>query len=115
MQLTTFNNLLIDIPILSYCSCNNLIDRLRFKLEFKDFETVKLYSKTEKYRAAVTSSLSFLEKYPNSIFKENTWYILINNSFLLSKNSTNRKKKQEFRILSKDIVNLQFFIRILSF
>lgn len=74
-------------------SCNNLIDRLRFKLEYKDFETVKLYSKTEKYRAAVTSSLSFLEKYPNSTFKENAWYILINNSFLLSKNSTERKKK----------------------
>ena len=75
-------------------SCNTIIDRLRFKLEFKDFEAVKLYSKTEKFRAAVTSSLSFIEKYPKSIYLEESWDILIRNSYFLSKNSIEKKKKQ---------------------
>ena len=44
-------------------SCNTIIDRLRYKLEFKDFQAVKLYAKTERYRAAVTSALSFVENF----------------------------------------------------
>ena len=75
-------------------SCNTIIDRLRDKLEFKDFQAVKLYAKTERYRAAVTSALSFVEKYPSSDFLENAWNILVQNSYFLSKNSIQKKKKQ---------------------
>ena len=73
-------------------SCNNTIDRLRFKLEVKDRENVRQYSKTEYYRAAVVASLSFNEKYPRSDFREEILYILVKNSYLLAKNSVKEKK-----------------------
>ena len=75
-------------------SCNKIMDRLRFKLERKDFEGVKQYAKTEDYRAAVASSLSFLETHPRSTFKEEAWFILVKNSSLLAKNSIDTKKRE---------------------
>jgi outer membrane protein assembly factor BamD len=73
-------------------SSNVMMDKLRFKLEAKDFDQVKLYSKTLNYRAAVTSSENFIASYPTSKFKEEAGYILVNNSYLLAKNSIESKK-----------------------
>lgn len=73
-------------------STNKIMDRLRFKLETKDFEDVKLYSRTMNYRAAVTASEIFIGDYPVSKFKEEAGYILVQNSYLLTKNSIDSKK-----------------------
>lgn len=73
-------------------SSNIIMDRLRFKLESKDFEAVKLYAKTMNYRAAVTAADIFITNYPTSIYKEEAGYILVNNSYLLTKNSIDSKK-----------------------
>jgi outer membrane protein assembly factor BamD len=81
------NSTLID-------SCNNIIDGLRFKLETKSYESVRLYSKTENYRAAESSALTFLEDYPMSEFKEEVHYLLVLNSYYLAKNSVEQKKKE---------------------
>lgn len=80
------NSVLID-------SCNNIIDGLRYKLETKSFEAVKLYSKTENFMAAESSALTFMEDYPMSGFKEEVHYLLVLNSFYLAKNSIEKKKK----------------------
>jgi len=81
------NSVLVD-------SCNNIIDGLRFKLETKDYETVALYAKTENYRAAVSSAVTFLDDYPMSVFKEEVHYILVKNSYFLAKNSIDSKKME---------------------
>lgn len=73
-------------------SCNHIMDRLQFKLETKKYDAVKLYSKTENFRAAVTSSEEFLKSYPISKFKEEVAYLLVNNSYLLAENSIPAKK-----------------------
>lgn len=73
-------------------SCNHVIDNLRFKIEKKDFEQVRLYAKTENYRAAVTSAEIFLEKYSKSIFFQETYYLLVKNSYFLALNSIPSKK-----------------------
>jgi outer membrane protein assembly factor BamD len=75
-------------------SCNHIMDRLRLKLEKKDFETVKLYDKTENYRSAVTSAMTFMEDHPRSKNKEIVYYLLVKNSYLLSKYSIDTKKKE---------------------
>ena len=74
--------------------CNSIIDRLRFKLELKEFNAVKIYSKTSGYRAAVSAALTFMDDFPMSGFKEEISFILVKNSYLLSKNSVENKKKQ---------------------
>jgi outer membrane protein assembly factor BamD len=73
-------------------TCNQIMDKLRFKLESKQFDAVKLYSKTLNYRAAVTAAEIFISDNPASIYKEDVEYILINNSYLLTKNSIESKK-----------------------
>lgn len=73
-------------------SCNQTIDRLRFKLEVKAFKSVQLYSKTENYRAAVSSAETFMQDYSRSQFKEEVYYILVRNSFFYAKNSVDNKK-----------------------
>lgn len=75
-------------------SCNHTIDRLRYKLEEKDYKSVKLYSKIESYRAAVSSAETFMQDFPMSQFKEELFYILIQNSYLLAKNSVESKKME---------------------
>lgn len=75
-------------------SCNTIIDGLRFKLETKSYNDVKLYSKTERYAAGVSSSITFIDDYPMSTYKEDVHYELVKNSYLLAKNSIQRKKKE---------------------
>ncbi|HLU87738.1 MAG TPA: outer membrane protein assembly factor BamD [Taishania sp.] len=73
-------------------SSNIIMDRLRLKLETKSFDAVKLYARTMNYRAAVTSADIFVTNYPTSQYKEEALYILVNNSYLLTKNSIDSKK-----------------------
>ena len=75
-------------------SCNQIIDRLRFKLETKDYTHVTLYAKTEKYRAAVSAASIFLEKYPGSTYSEEVYYLMVKNSYFLAMNSVESKKSK---------------------
>ena len=78
-------------------SCNNIIDGLRFKVELKAFNDVKLYAKTERFMAAVSSANTFIDDYPMSEFKEEVHFILVKNSYLLAKNSIENKKKERIK------------------
>lgn len=73
-------------------SCNDIIDRLRFKIESKEYSHVMLYSKTERYRAAVASAEIFLEKHPSSIYAEEVFTACVMNSYYLTINSIESKK-----------------------
>jgi len=75
-------------------SCNHVIDRLRFKLELKEFEKVKSYSKTQYFRAAVSASDIFCANFPLSIFKEEANYIAVINCASYALNSIDSKKKE---------------------
>jgi outer membrane protein assembly factor BamD len=81
------NSILVD-------SCNRIIDKLYGKLELKDYQTVKLYDKTERFHAAVTSAETYLEDHPMSSYDEEVSYLLVKNSYLLAKNSIDSKKKE---------------------
>ena len=77
-------------------TCNIIMDNLRFKLEKKQFEGVKLYSKMENYKSAAVSAETFLAAYPQTRFKEEAHYILVKNSYLLSINSVESKKLERY-------------------
>lgn len=91
-NLQQFINTYPESPLVD--SCTHVMDRLRLKIETKDFNTVKLYAKIESYRAAVTSSLIFLKNYPRSTYKEEVSYLLVKNSYLLTINSIESKKNE---------------------
>jgi outer membrane protein assembly factor BamD len=75
-------------------SCNQIMDRLRLKMEKKDYEAVNLYIKMQDYRAAVASAQSFMEDYPRSKYKEEIAFQMAKNSYLLSLNSIEDKKRE---------------------
>lgn len=91
-NLQQFINRYPDSPLVD--SCNTIMDKLRMKIEKKDYESVKLYVKTQDYRAAVAAAASFLEDYPRSASKEEISFLLVENSFLLSQNSIEAKKRE---------------------
>lgn len=73
-------------------SCNLLLDDLRYKIELKDYKTSKLYYKRERYRAAAVSFKNFNDRYPNSRYKEETWFLWYKSTYLLAVNSVPEKK-----------------------
>lgn len=75
-------------------TCNIIIDKMRAKLTYKDYTIVKMYSKTEQFHAAVSSALTFIDDYPKSEYLEEIHYVLVKNSYLLSKNSIDSKKME---------------------
>jgi outer membrane protein assembly factor BamD len=86
-------------------SCNKIIDRLTFKLELKDFHTVKLYSKTQNYKATVASCEIFMDKYMNSSFSEEVNYIYVKNLVFLAKNSIESKKEERIEKSNERFLN----------
>jgi outer membrane protein assembly factor BamD len=79
------NSILVD-------SCNKIMDKLRLKIENKEYQSVKLYARTSNYRAACTAAQTFVDDYPRSKMKEEVFYLLVNNSYLLAINSVENKK-----------------------
>jgi outer membrane protein assembly factor BamD len=75
-------------------SCNVIIDKLRYKLEFKEYEGVKLYDRTENFRAAVAAGELFMEHYSRSQFLEEVHYMVVKNSYYMSINSIESKKME---------------------
>jgi outer membrane protein assembly factor BamD len=75
-------------------TCNVIMGKLRFKLETKDVLNIRLYSKTQNYRAATVTAKAFLENYPKSTFREEIAAILVRNSYELTVNSVDTKKEE---------------------
>jgi outer membrane protein assembly factor BamD len=82
-------------------TCNQIMDRLRSKLEMKQFENSKLYYRTENYKAAVTAFQGTLENYPESVYKEEILYLIVKSSYLLAVNSVQSKKRERLEATIK--------------
>jgi outer membrane protein assembly factor BamD len=80
---------------------NQIMDRLNGKLERKQFESSTMYHKTENYKAAVVAFEGFLEKYPNSKYKEEALYLSLRSSYLLAMNSIETKKLERLEATLK--------------
>jgi outer membrane protein assembly factor BamD len=86
-------------------TCNQVMDKLRFKLETKEVLNVRLYQRTENYRAATVSAESFLENYPTSSYREEVAAILVRNAYLLALNSIDTKVEERVRKASESYQN----------
>jgi outer membrane protein assembly factor BamD len=75
-------------------SCNLIMDKLRGKLEKKDFEIIKQYYKLSDWKATIVASKIFMKDYPSSIYNEEMFVILIDSYYLLAINSVISKKEE---------------------
>lgn len=72
--------------------CNEIIDKLRERLERKAFENAKLYYKIGDYKAAVVALKNTLIEYPDTRFREETLFLIFKSSFIYAQNSVESKK-----------------------
>lgn len=82
-------------------TCNMIMDKMRAKLELKQYESAMLYYKTENYQAAVVSFQGTLEKYPETKFKEEILYHSVKSSYMLAINSVESKKRERLEATLK--------------
>jgi outer membrane protein assembly factor BamD len=77
--------------------CNDLIDKLRIKLENKSVDAGKLYYKTMDYKAAIITFKNTIKEFPNTIYKEELMFLTVKASFLLAENSIDSKKYERYK------------------
>jgi outer membrane protein assembly factor BamD len=75
-------------------SSNHLMDRLRIKLEEKDWAAAEQYMRTRKYLAASRTMTEFLRKWPNSKYREEGYFSVLQADHQLAFNSVSRRKKE---------------------
>lgn len=75
-------------------SCNSLIDELRLKLEKKDFFAARQYLRTRHYRPASEAFKGFLRNWPNSIFREEALFNILQADHDLAVNSVESRQAE---------------------
>lgn len=91
-EFQSFVDLYPDSPRLD--SCNILIDKLRDKLERKDYEIIKQYYKLSLWKAAIVASKNYIKEYPSSNYNEEMYYLMIDSYYSLALNSIPSKKEE---------------------
>ncbi len=76
--------------------CNKLIDNLRHKLEKKAYLNAKLYYDLEYYQAAIVSLKNSLVDYPDSKYREDILFMVLEANYLYAKNSVEKKQHQRY-------------------
>jgi outer membrane protein assembly factor BamD len=77
-------------------STNNLMDKLRSKLEIKSFENAKQYYQIYDYKAAMVALNNTLRDFPDTKFNEEIALLLVKSHYYLAVNSIKEKKLQRF-------------------
>lgn len=72
---------------------HRLIDELRDKLVEKSFLSARLYYDFENYKAAVVALENSLKEYPDTRFREELMFMLLESKYLLAINSVEEKKE----------------------
>ena len=76
--------------------CNQLIDRLRLKLETKAFQSAELYYRLGKYKAAATAFDNLILQFPETPRREEVQFLIVKSYYLLAKNSIASKEEERY-------------------
>ena len=78
-----------------------MVDELRHKLEVKSFESAYTYYHTENYKSAVIAFENALKEYPDTPFREQMQWLIVDSYFQYAELSTERRKLNAITIPSK--------------
>ncbi len=81
--------------------CNDLMDKLRGKLELKAFETAKLYFKVQNYKASIVAFNNMTKEFPESTRREECVFLGLKSRYLLAINSIEEKKEERLEATRK--------------
>ncbi len=77
---------------------NRLIDEMNDKLVYKSYLNAKLYYDFDNYKAAVVALSNSLSKYPDSKYREELMYMLLESKYLLAINSIYDKRQERLSV-----------------
>jgi outer membrane protein assembly factor BamD len=75
---------------------NELMAKMRETMAHKNFEQAKLYLKIDNYKAAVEAFLIFLREYPDSRYREEAQFLLIQSALELADASIQSRKRNRY-------------------
>jgi len=78
--------------------CNEILDKLRGKLEQKSYENAMLYYNMSDYKASIVAFSNHLKDFPDSKHVEELNYLTIKCYYLLALNSIESKKQERFKL-----------------
>ncbi len=76
--------------------CNDLMDRLRAKLEAKSYKHAKLYYRLGDYKAAIFALRNTIKDFPDSRHREELGFMIIKSGYLLAFNSIESKQVERY-------------------
>lgn len=79
-------------------TCNTLIDKLRHKLELKDYYMAKQYYRMRQYKAAIQSFKNLINDYPETEFREECVYLIIKSAYDYANESVDSKKYERYKL-----------------
>ena len=77
-------------------SSQTMIDQLRSKLEKKSYESAAIYHKIGKYKSATIAMQNALKDFPDSQYRENLQFLILDSYYQYAVQSTNRRKLERF-------------------
>lgn len=76
---------------------NELIDKLRHKLEKKSYDNALLYFNIGNFKASIFSINTSLKEFPDSKYRQDLLFYKLKSSYLLAINSIESKKNERFQ------------------
>lgn len=87
---------------------NQLMDKLRHKLETKDYNIAMLYYKMQDYQAAITAFEDLLDDYPDTDYRESILYYTTKAYYEYAEKSILKKKKERYEKTVEAYNNLKY-------
>lgn len=76
--------------------CNDLIDKLRIKLEYKDYRIARMYYRMSDYVSALTCFNNILKDYTDTPHREEILFLVTKTYYKYAKESIENKKKERY-------------------
>jgi len=89
--------------------CNDLMDKLREKLEIKDYKIARMYYRMEEYAAAIQCFNNILKDYSDSPHKEEILYYIVASFSNYARESIDERKMERYKkmlVAYNDLVSL---------
>ena len=77
--------------------CNDMLDKLRVKLETKAFETARLYYNMEDFKASTYEFRNLLKDFPDTKYREEATFFILKANYNYANNSILQKKGDRLR------------------
>ncbi|MBI3502958.1 MAG: outer membrane protein assembly factor BamD [Bacteroidetes bacterium] len=78
--------------------CNELMSKLRAKLEMKYYEIAKQYYFLEDYKAAVVACGGVLKDFPDTKYREELMFLIVKSNYLYASKSIEKKKIERLKL-----------------